>query len=112
MIQLLTDKPQKNDKAQDELDFGIVHVDGHRTIRIFLSNVTDVTAKWGLNYVKFPKKSTIGYMTKTAWETENLEKLDDPDAFEFSVTEVCVLLLKVYSHAYHVVRFNFIVGIS
>lgn len=70
-----------------------MHVDGHRTIRIFLSNVTDVTAKWGLNYVKFPKKSTIGYMTKTAWENENLEKLDDPDAFEFSVTEVCIVLL-------------------
>ncbi len=57
-------------------------------MRIFLSNVTDVTAKWSLNYVKFPKKSTIGYMTKTAWENENLEKLDDPDVFEFSVTEV------------------------
>jgi hypothetical protein len=50
--------------------------------------VTDVTAKWSLNYVKFPKKSTIGYMTKTAWDNENLEKLDDPDVFEFSVTEV------------------------
>jgi len=90
MIRLLTDKPQKNDKAQDELEFGMVHVDGHRTIRIFLSNVTDVTAKWSLNYVKFPKKSTIGYMTKTAWENENLDKLDDPEVFEFSVTEVSI----------------------
>jgi hypothetical protein len=47
-----------------------------------------VTAKWSLNYVKFPKKSTIGYATKTNWENENIEKLDDPEVFEFSVTEV------------------------
>jgi hypothetical protein len=65
-----------------------VHVDGHRTIRVFLSNTTDVTAKWKLNYVTFPKKSTVGYMTTTKWENENIEKLDDPDVFEFSVTEV------------------------
>ena len=86
MIQLMTDKPQKNDYAMDEISFGEVHVQSHRTFRVFLSNVTEVTAKWALNYVSFPKRSTLGYMTKTEWESENQEKLDDPDVFEFSVT--------------------------
>jgi hypothetical protein len=68
---LLTEKPSKNDKAMDELDFGTVHIDQHRTVRIFLSNITSVTGKWRLNYVTFPKKQTIGYSTMTAWEQEN-----------------------------------------
>ena len=87
MIKLLTDKPQRNDKAMDEISFGTVHVESHRTFRVFLSNVTEVTAHWRLNYVAFPKKANFGYATKTEWESENLEKNDDPDVFEFSVTE-------------------------
>ena len=38
---LLTEKPSKNDKALDELDFGTVHIDNHRTVRLFLTNITD-----------------------------------------------------------------------
>jgi len=87
-LELLTEKPSKNDKALDELDFGIVNVDKFRTIRVFLSNVTEPIAKWKLNYVAFPKKSTIGHSTTTPWEIENMEKTDDPDVFEFSVTDV------------------------
>lgn len=87
-LELLTEKPSKNDKALDELDFGVVNVDKWRTIKVFLSNVTEVSGKWKLNYVSFPKKSTIGYSTTTPWEVENMEKNDDPDVFEFSVTEV------------------------
>jgi hypothetical protein len=71
MLQLLTDKPQKNDYAMDEIDLGQCHISTHRTFRFFLSNTTEVTAKWTLNYVSFPKRSTIGYMTKTEWESEN-----------------------------------------
>lgn len=93
MLTLLTDKPQKNVKAQDELQFGTVHVEGHKTIRIYLSNVTDVTAKWKLNYVTFPKKASSGYMTQTQWEKENAEKMDDPDVFQFSIAEVTNCLL-------------------
>lgn len=59
-----------------------------RTITIFLSNITEVTANWMLNYVKFPKKQTISKYTTTAWEEENLEKIDDPDVFEFSLAQV------------------------
>jgi hypothetical protein len=87
-LEFLTEKRSKNDKAVDELDFGVVNVDKFRTIRVFLANVTEPTAKWKLNYVAFPKKSTIGYSTTTPWEIENMEKTDDPDVFEFSVTEV------------------------
>jgi hypothetical protein len=68
------------------LDFGIVNVERNRLTHIYLSNETVVTAKWMLNYVKFPKKQTIGHSTTTPWEIENLEKTDEPDVFEFSVT--------------------------
>ena len=56
----------------DELDFNTVNVDKFRTIRVYLSNITSVTAKWSLNYVSFPKKATIGYNTTTPWEKENM----------------------------------------
>jgi len=84
---LLTEKPAKNDKAMDELTFGVCNVDKHRTIKVFLSNITEVSAKWQLNYVKFSKKVTVSKYTTTRWEDENLEKVDDPDVFAFSVTD-------------------------
>lgn len=84
---LLTEKPSKNDKAMDELDFGTCNVDKHRTIKLFLSNITEVTAKWQLNYIKFPNKATIGHNTTTPWEQENMDKTDEPDVFEFNCTE-------------------------
>lgn len=89
-LDLLTEKPSKNAKALDELDLGTVHIDKFHTVKVFLSNSTDVTARWRLNYVTFPKKLTVGYSTLTPWETENMNKCDDPDVFEFSVTEVRV----------------------
>lgn len=85
---LLTEKMSKNDKAQDEMEFGICNVDKARSIKIFLSNITEVSANWALNYVKFPKKQTISKYTTTQWEEENLEKVDDPDVFEFSLAQV------------------------
>ena len=39
-LMLLTEFSSRNDKAQDELDFGICNVDVRRTITIFLSNIT------------------------------------------------------------------------
>lgn len=91
-LELLTEKPSKNDKALDELDLGIVNIDKFRTIKVYLSNITDVTARWKLNYVNFPKKATIGYSTTTPWEVENMNKTDDPDVFEFSTTEVNIFI--------------------
>ena len=85
-LQVLTDFLSKNDYAMDELDFGRVNVEHSRTIHVYLSNMTDVTARWQLNYVTFPKKTTIGHNTTTPWEVENMEKEDDPEVFEFSQT--------------------------
>lgn len=45
-VTVLTDFPSKNDYALDELDFGKVNVEKNRTIHVYLSNETDVTAKW------------------------------------------------------------------
>lgn len=59
----------------------------------YLINETAVPAKWTLNYVKFPKKETIGYMTKTPLEIENMKKTDDPDVFQFSHTAVRITIL-------------------
>lgn len=81
---LLTETRSKNDKAQDEIDFGICNVDKYREITIFLSNPTEVSANWNLNYVKIAKKQTVSKYTTTQWEEENLTKLDDREVFEFS----------------------------
>ena len=45
-VQILTDFLSKNDYAMDELDFGRVNVEKSRRIHIYLSNDTDVTARW------------------------------------------------------------------
>lgn len=39
-----------------------------------------------MNYVKFPKKDNVGHNTTTPWEKENIEKTDDREVFEFSIT--------------------------
>jgi hypothetical protein len=85
---LLTEVPSKNDFAMDEMNFGVCNVDCFKTIRLYLSNITEVTAKWSLNYVKFPKKTNISKYTTTQWEEENNKKIDDPDVFEFSLSTV------------------------
>lgn len=90
-LKVQTEKPTKNDYAQDELDFGLVNIDGYKKLVFFLVNDTFVTANWTLNYVKFPAKSNLGFKTITPLEQENLEKTDDPEAFEFSITSVRIL---------------------
>jgi len=82
-IVLLTEKPSKNAKAHDELDFGVCNVDKFRTIQVYLSNITECTAKWQLNYVRFKKKNIASDYTRTAWEKEHLQKVDDPEVFIF-----------------------------
>jgi len=58
-VVLLTEKPSKNDKAMDELDLGICNVDKSRTIKVYLSNVTECNANWKLNYITFPKTKIV-----------------------------------------------------
>lgn len=93
MVELLTEKPSKNDKAMDEMDFGTVNIDKFRTIRVFLSNSTEVTARWVLGNMEFPKKSTLGYNTTTPWEVENEQKTDDKSVFDFSITDVSTIII-------------------
>jgi hypothetical protein len=45
-LTVLTDFLSRNEYAMDELDFGIVNVEKDRTIHVYLSNLTVVTAKW------------------------------------------------------------------
>lgn len=90
---VITAKPCKNEKGVDEINLGEVNIERSRQTMFYLMNVTPVPAKWTLNYVKFPKKATIGYMTKTPLEIENLKKTDDPDVFQFSITDVSKTML-------------------
>lgn len=53
-MNILTLKKSKNQKAQDELDLGIVNTDHGRTSLFYLSNETEVPCHWSLNYIKFP----------------------------------------------------------
>jgi len=43
----------------DELDLGICNVDKSRTIKVYLSNVTEANANWKLNYITFPKTKIV-----------------------------------------------------
>lgn len=83
-----TEKSCKNEKGVIEIDLGEVNTESFRQAHFYLINETGVPAKWALNYVKFPNKSNLGYMTKTPLEIENMNKTDDPEVFQFSVTEV------------------------
>lgn len=93
-VTVITAKPCKNEKGIDEINLGEVNIERSRQTMFYLMNDTPVPAKWALNYVKFPKKATIGYMTKTPLEIENLKKTDDPDVFQFSITEVSKIMFK------------------
>mmetsp|Transcript_6993 Transcript_6993/g.7912 ORF Transcript_6993/g.7912 Transcript_6993/m.7912 type:complete len:308 (-) Transcript_6993:18-941(-) len=89
-VSIITMKPCKNEKGTDEIDLGEINIERSMRTMFYLINETTVPAKWNLNYVKFPKKATIGYMTKTPLEIENLNKTDDPEVFQFSVSEGCL----------------------
>jgi len=93
-VSVMTLKPCKNEKGVDEIDLGEVNIEKNTKTMFYLINDTTVPAKWALNYVKFPKKATIGYMTKTPLEIENMDKTDDPEVFQFSITSVSSFILK------------------
>ena len=89
-IILHTERDIKNEVFDRELDFGTVFIDGVGIAqqKIFITNRTQVIAKWQLNYIKYPVKGAIGAKTITNLERENILKIDDPDVFEFQITEV------------------------
>ena len=78
-------------KGPDINDFGYVHISNKKTKTFYLTNVTPVPAQWKLHYVKFPKKKIISELTLTHMEKENMKIVDDPNVWEFSITEVSLL---------------------
>ena len=61
----------KNDKGQDELDFGICHIESRREVVIYLSNITEVTANWRIEHMKVPTKPIVSKYTITKSEKED-----------------------------------------
>jgi len=73
-VNVYTEKPCKNEKGVEEINLGEVNIENFKLSHFYLNNLNAVPARWALNYVKFPKKATIGYMTKTPLEIENMKK--------------------------------------
>lgn len=70
------------------LDFGLLHVDDERIQTIWLCNKSPVPAQWKIVYVPYPVKEYYGAATVTKLEKEDIEKVDDPEVFNFEVSEV------------------------
>lgn len=70
------------------LDFGLLHIDDEKILTIWLCNKSPVPAQWKIVYVPFQQKDYFGAATTTKLEKENLEKVDDPEVFNFEVSEV------------------------
>ena len=70
------------------IDFGLVHVDDYKIITIYITNKSYVPGYWKMMYIPFPEKKYHGAATVTKLEKENQEKVDDPDVFNFDVSEV------------------------
>jgi len=71
----------------DIIDFGVSHINNFVQKTIFLANVSKVPGKWKINYVKYPSKKVLGLATVTKMDLEDVKKTDDPEVFEFSITE-------------------------
>lgn len=76
------------------IDFGLVHTSNHKIISVWLVNKSIVPAEWKVMYVPFPEKTYYGAKTVTKLENENLEKVDDPEVFNFHQTEVNIIVFK------------------
>lgn len=81
-------EPCNDPSEPPTLDFGLLHIDDERLQTIWLCNKSPVPAQWKIVYVPFPQKDYYGAATVTKLEKENQEKVDDPEVFEFEVTEV------------------------
>lgn len=68
------------------VDFGFTNCESYKKYSIFIKNETEVESKWTINYIKFTGKKIYGHGTITKDEKEDIEKTDDPDVFQFSVS--------------------------
>lgn len=51
--------------AHHEIDFGLVHVDDHKIITVYLTNKSYVPGYWKIMYLPFPEKKYYGAATIT-----------------------------------------------
>lgn len=65
------------------IDFGVVHINNKKTLPIYLSNLSQVPARWKLAYVKYPMKKNLVKQTMTLLDKEDQDKTDDQTVFEF-----------------------------
>ena len=75
------------------INFDNVNVESSKKATIWLMNETEVDTKWKINYVKVNLKKVYGHKTMTIDEKEDREKVDEPDVFDFNITEVNRLLI-------------------
>lgn len=74
--------------VEEIIDFDVCHINNFVQKTAYLVNLTKVPGKWKLNYIKYPSKKILGIATVTKMDLEDSKKTDDPDVFEFSMTEV------------------------
>jgi hypothetical protein len=68
------------------IDFGKVNCESYKKSCIYLKNITEVESDWVINYIKHIPKEEYGYGTTTIAEKEDMNMIDDPDMFMFSIT--------------------------
>lgn len=68
------------------IDFGAVNCESYKKSVIYIKNETDVNSDWSIKYHKPIPKKYHGYGIITKAEQEDIEMLDDPDVFLFSLT--------------------------
>lgn len=68
-----------------------MNVESFKKASIYLLNETEVDTKWKIFYVKGNLKKVYGHKTMTMDEKEDRERVDDPEVFDFNITEVSIL---------------------
>lgn len=72
----------------NEFDFGLIHVKNTVQQTLYLGNSTPIPAKWHLlHFTTMKKNMNLSKLTKTQLEFEEDRKTDEPDVFEFSLSE-------------------------
>lgn len=75
------------------IDFGLVNTNDKKIISVWLVNKSIVPAEWKIVYIPFKEKDYYGAATVTNLEKENLEKIDDPEVFNFKQSEVITKII-------------------
>ena len=72
----------------NEFDFGLIHVKNFVHLTLYLGNSTPIPASWHLLHFKTLKKNmNLSKLTRTQLEFEEDRKSDEPEVFEFSLSD-------------------------